>query len=157
MLISLLFLLAVLNLSSLYRGIGVDQPYRANEFLGKSVFMPNDTFSEVFEEFNLTGKNLAQLGSYQLVDLPEHLGWYFHELSIFSPQSGATMVLSRSSDMPGTDVDYRGMNIVLERSVDWKAGGISGYIRGLFGTNLNYFDQKAVLWIKTSLFTGANQ
>ena len=157
MLISLLFLLAVLNLSSLYRGIGVDQPYRANEFLGKSVYMPNDTFSEVFEEFNLTGKNLAQLGSYQLVDLPEHLGWYFHELSIFSPQSGATMVLSRSSDMPGTDVDYRGMNIVLERSVDWKAGGISGYIKGLFGTNLNYFDQKAVLWIKTSLFTGANQ
>lgn len=157
MLFSLLLLLCVLIFSSVYRGIGIDQQYRANEFLGNSVYMPNDTYSEIFEEFNLTGRNLAQLGSYQLVDLPEYLGWYFHEFSIFSPQSGATMVLSRSSDMPGTDVDYRGMNIVLERSVDWKAGGISGYIKGLFGTNLNYFDQKAVLWIKTSLFTGANQ
>lgn len=157
MLISLLFLLAVLNLSSLYRGIGVDQPYRANEFLGKSVFMPNDTFSEVFDEFNLTGRNLAQLGSYQLVDLPEHLGWYFREFSIFSPQSDATLIMSRSSDMPGTDVDYRGMNIVLERSVDWKTGGIIGYLKGLTGGKMNYIDQKAVLWIKTSLFTGANQ
>lgn len=59
--------------------------------------------------------------------------------------------------MPGTDVDYRGMNIVLERSVDWKTGGIIGYLKGLPGGKTNYIDQKAVLWIKTSLFTGANQ
>lgn len=59
--------------------------------------------------------------------------------------------------MPGTDVDYRGMNIVLERSVDWKTGGIIGYLKGLPGAKMNYIDQKTVLWIKTSLFTGANQ
>lgn len=157
MLFSLLLLLCVLSFSSVYRGIGIDQQYRANEFLGKSVYMPNDTYSEIFEEFNLTGRNLAQLGSYQLVDLPEYLGWYFHEFSILSPQSNATLVLSRSSEMLGSDVEYRGMNIVLERSVDWKAAGISRYFKGLFGAKMDYFDQKAVLWIKTSLFTGANQ
>jgi len=51
----------------------------------------------------------------------------------------------------------RGMNVVLERSVNWFSNTPSSYLRLLVGGKPQFENQNAVLWVRTNLFTGANQ
>ena len=66
--------------------------------------MPNDTYSEIFEEFNLTGRNLAQLGSYQIGRSTGYIGWYFHEFQ-YSRLIQTQLWCFPAVRMPGSDVE----------------------------------------------------
>ncbi|NLB71479.1 MAG: hypothetical protein GX797_05695 [Chloroflexi bacterium] len=157
LLVTLLLFLAVLNLSSVFRGVKVDQAFRWNEYLGSQVLLPNQNIGQIQAEFALAGKSPAQLGSYDIAELPEALGWYFSNFAIERNEETPSMVLTRSSEMPAAQVELRGMNVVLERSVNWFSNAPANYLRLLIGAKPQFVAQNAVLWVKTNLFTGANQ
>lgn len=154
---SALLFLIVLNLAGTLRGLKAEQHLRAVEYLGPLVYLPNEDIEQISEEFNLTGKNLGNLGSFGLRELPDQLEWYLRGFAKFRDDNDPSLLLTRGSAAPDVQNDYRGMNIVLERSVDWQKGSLPQYLKTMFGVTPQFLDQKAVLWIKTNLFTGANQ
>lgn len=155
--ITLLAFLAVISLSSVFRGIGSDQAFRWNEYLDDKVLFPNNDIEHIYDDFALMGKTPAQVGAYQIAELPEELGWYFRHFAIERSQEAHSMVFGRSSEMPQTSVELRGMNVVFEQSVNWFANTPSSYFRLLVGGVPQFENQNAVLWVRTNLFTGANQ
>jgi len=155
--ITLLVFIAVISLSSVFRGIGSDQAFRWNEYLDDKVLLPNKDIEHIHDEFALMGKPPAQVGSYQIAELPEEMGWYFRQFAIERSQESLSMLLTRSSEMPQSSVELRGMNVVLERSVNWFSNTPSSYLRLLVGGKPQFENQNAVLWVRTNLFTGANQ
>jgi len=119
--------------------------------------LPNNDVEEILADFALTGKTLEQWGSFSLIDLPEELSWYFRDFNIARNQPGTSLVLSRTTSMPIQNDQFRGMNVVLERSINWRKGGITAYLQTASGKTSVFEDNKGVLWVRTFLFTGASQ
>jgi hypothetical protein len=119
--------------------------------------LPNNDVEEILADFALTGKTLEQWGSFSLIDLPEELSWYFRDFNIARNQPGTSLVLSRTTSMPIQNDQFRGMNVVLERSINWRKNGITAYLQTASGKIAVFEDNKGVLWVRTFLFTGASQ
>jgi hypothetical protein len=156
-LLAFLCFLAIASLSSSTRSLHSDQQVRSLEYLDNQLVLPNNDVEEILADFALTGKTLEQWGSFSLIDLPEELSWYFRDFNIARNQPGTSLVLSRTTSMPIQNDQFRGMNVVLERSINWRKGGITAYLQTASGKTSVFEDNKGVLWVRTFLFTGASQ
>jgi hypothetical protein len=156
-LFAFLCFLAIASLSSSTRSLQSDQQVRSLEYLDNQLVLPNNDVEEILADFALTGKTLEQWGSFSLIDLPEELSWYFRDFNIARNQPGTSLVLSRTTSMPIQNDQFRGMNVVLERSINWRKGGITAYLQTASGKTSVFEDNKGVLWVRTFLFTGASQ
>ncbi len=154
-LLALLSFLAIVSIGNSTRSLIKTQELRSLEFLDNSLFLPNNDIGRVLDDFALTGKTLPQLGGYELVDLPSEYSWYFRSFLIERNQPNTRVILTRTSNMPERDEEFRGSNVVLERSIDWRKEPLSTYLQALAGNILAFTDQKGVMWIQTNLFTGA--
>ena len=154
-LLATLCVLGVLTLSSAFRTITNEAGFRALEYLDDKVVLPNNNVQEELDDFNLAGKPLETIGDYKLLELPDEYAWFFRSFAIERVSDDLVMIMTRSTSIPEQNEDFRGMNVVLERSIDWKSG-LQTYLYAILGKVPTYQDQKGVLWIRTNLFTGAN-
>ncbi len=156
-LLTFLVFLAITSLSSSTRSLHSDQQIRSLEYLDNQVVLPNDDIESILTDFSLKGKSLQQWGDFSLIDLPEEYSWYFRSFQIERNQPGSSMILTRTTSMPAQSDQFRGMNVVLERSIDWQKDSLRTYLQTLAGNSAPFVDQKGVLWVRTFLFTGASQ
>ena len=154
-LLATICVLGVLTMSSSFRTITNEADFRALEYLDDKVVLPNNNVQEELDDFELTGKPLETIGDYKLLDLPDEYAWVFRSFEIERVSDDLVMILTRSTSIPEQNEDFRGMNVVLERSIDWKSG-LQTYLYSILGRQPAYQDQKGVLWLRTNLFTGAN-
>lgn len=156
-LLTLLCFLAITSLSSSTRSLSSSQQARSLEYLDNQVVLPNNDIEAISSEFSLTGRTLEQFGGFSVIDLPEEYSWYFRSFAIERNQPGSSMILTRTSTIPGQSEEFRGMNVVIERSIDWQKESLATYLQTLMGKPPTFEDQKGVLWVRTNLFTGASQ
>lgn len=156
-LITILGFLAITSLSSSTRSLHSEQHTRSLEYLDSQVVLPNNDVDAILTDFSLTGKTLQQWGGFSLIELPEEYSWYFRSFEIERNQPGSSMILTRTANMPTQSDQFRGINVVLERSIDWRIDSLRTYLQTLAGNTAPLVDQKGVLWVRTFLFTGASQ
>lgn len=156
-LLSLLVFLAILSLGSSMRSLYSEQQVRSLEYLDNQIVLPNDDVEAILADFFQNGKPLQQLGGFGLMDLPEDFSWYFRSFDIERNQPETSMIFTRTSSMPSQTEQYRGMNVVVERSIDFHKEPLTTYLQTFTGKAKPYIDQKGVLWVRTYLFTGASQ
>ncbi len=154
-LLATICVLGVLTMSSSFRTITNEADFRALEYLDDKVVLPNNNVQEELDDFELAGKPLETIGDYKILDLPDEYAWAFRSFEIERVSDDLVMILTRSTSIPEQNEDFRGMNVVLERSIDWKSG-LQTYLYSILGRQPAYQDQKGVLWLRTNLFTGAN-
>jgi hypothetical protein len=154
-LLATICVLGVLTMSSSFRSITTDSDFRELEYLDDKVVLPNNNVQEELDDFELAGKPLETIGDYKILDLPDEYAWAFRSFEIERVSDDLVMILTRSTSIPEQNEDFRGMNVVLERSIDWKSG-LQTYLYSILGRQPAYQDQKGVLWLRTNLFTGAN-
>lgn len=147
--------LGVMTMGSSLRSITTEADFRALEYLDDKVVMPNSNVQEELDDFELAGKSLETIGDYKLLELPDEYTWLFRSFEIERASDDVVMIMTRSTNIPEQNEDFRGMNVVLERSIDWKSG-LQTYLYSILGRQPTYQDQKGVLWLRTNLFTGAN-
>ena len=156
-LLTILCFLAITSLSNSTIGLRSGQQVRSLEYLDDQLVLPNNDVELVLKDFSLTGKTIQQLGNFSLVDLPEDFSWYFRNFGIDRNQPGTSMILTRTTALPDQSGDFRGMNVILSRSIAWEKDPLATYLRTSTGKNIVFEDQKGVLWVRTNLFTGASQ
>jgi len=156
-LLSLLVFLAILSLGSSMRSLYSEQQVRSLEYLDNQIVLPNDDVEAILADFFQNGKPLQQLGGFGLMDLPEDFSWYFRSFDIERNQPETSMIFTRTSSMPSQTEQYRGMNVVVERSIDFHKEPLTTYLQTFTGKAKPFIDQKGVLWVRTYLFTGASQ
>lgn len=156
-LVTLLFLLAILTMGDSTRSLHSAQQFRSIEYLDNQLVLPNNDIDSILADFDLTRKPLQQSGDFSLIDLPEEFSWYFREFSIERNDPETSVILARTSVMPDQNVEFRGINVVLERTIDWKKDSLTTYLQALIGKPTQFENQKGVLWVRTNLFTGASQ
>jgi len=156
-LLSLLVFLAILSLGSSMRSLYSEQQVRSLEYLDNQIVLPNDDVEAILADFSQNGKPLQQLGGFGLMDLPEDFSWYFRSFDIERNQPETSMIFTRTSSMPSQTEQYRGMNVVVERSIDFHKEPLTTYLQTFTGKAKPFIDQKGVLWVRTYLFTGASQ
>jgi len=147
--------LGVMTMGSSLRGITTEADIRSLEYMDDRVVLPNNNVQEELDDFRLAGKPLETIGSYKLLELPDEYAWFFRSFVIERTTDDLVMIMTRSTSIPEQNEDFRGMNVVLERSIDWKSGPQT-YLYAILGRQPAYQDQKGVLWLRTNLFTGAN-
>lgn len=157
MLMSLVVFLFVASFAGIFHPILDEDDTTTLEYLDASIYLPNDDVEKVLAEISLTGKTLPHLGSYQIQGLPAELEWYLRDFDAQNTQDDPILILSRDSALPESTAEFRGMNIVLTRYIDWKSTNALEYLRIMLGKETITIDEKAVLWIRTNMFTGANQ
>lgn len=153
--LAVICVLGVLTMGSSFRSITTESDFRSLEYLDDKVVLPNNNVQEELDDFNLAGKPLETIGDYKLLELPDEYAWFFRSFAIERVSDDLVMIMTRSTSIPEQNEDFRGMNVVLERSIDWKSG-LQTYLYAILGKVPTYQDQKGVLWIRTNLFTGAN-
>jgi len=156
-LVTLLFFLAILTLGDSTRGLHSAQQVRSIEYLDNQLVLPNNDIESILADFDLTGKPLQQSGNFSLIDLPNEFSWYFREFAIERNDPETSVILTRTSVMPDQNVEFRGINVVLEKTIDWKKDSLTTYLQALIGEPAKFENQKGVLWVRTNLFTGASQ
>lgn len=156
-LLTFLGFLAITSLGSSTRSLHSDQQTRSLEYIDSQVVLPNNDVEAILTDFSLTGKTLQQWGSFSLVELPSEYSWYFRSFEIERNQPGSSMILTRTNSMPMQSDQFRGINVVLARSIDWNKDALRTYLETLVGKTTSFVDQKGVLWVRTFLFTGASQ
>lgn len=156
-LVTLLLFLAILTLGDSTRSLHSAQQVRSIEYLDNQLVLPNNDIESILADFDLTGKPLHQSGDFSLIDLPEEFSWYFREFALERNDPETSVILTRTSVMPDQNVEFRGINVVLERTIDWKKDSLTTYLQALIGKPPKFENQKGVLWVRTNLFTGASQ
>jgi len=154
-LLATICVLGVMTMGSSLRSITTEADIRSLEYLDDKVVLPNNNVQQELDDFELAGKPLETIGDYQLLELPDEYAWAFHSFAIERTTDDLVMIMTRSTNIPEQNEDFRGMNVVLERSIDWKSG-LQTYLYSILGRQPAYQDQKGVLWLRTNLFTGAN-
>jgi hypothetical protein len=137
--------------------MNIDQQIRSLEYVDNQLILPNNDVDAILEDFSRTGKTLQQWGGFSLLDLPEEYSWYFRGFAIERNQPGSSMMLTRTTSMPTQSDEFRGKNVVLERTIDWQREPLTTYLKAFSGKTKPFIDQKGVLWVRTFLFTGASQ
>ncbi len=156
-LLTFLGFLAITSLASSITGLHANQPVRSLEYLDNQLVLPNNDIETITNDFSLTGKTLQQWGGFDLIELPEEYSWYFRSFAISRNQPGSGLILTRSTSVPTQSDQFRGMNVVLERSIDWRKNSMKTYLQTFAGKTIPFEDQKGVLWVRTFLFTGASK
>lgn len=156
-LLTILCFLAITSLSNSTIGLRSRQQVRSLEYLDDQLVLPNNDVQLVLNDFSLTGKTIQQFGNFSLVDLPEEFSWYFGSFGIDRNQPGTSMILTRTTALPDQSGDFRGMNVILSRSIAWEKDPLATYLRTSTWKNIVFEDQEGVLWVRTNLFTGAFQ
>lgn len=156
LLVALLFL-AVTSLGSSMRSLSSGQQLRSLEYLDNRVTLPNNDIEVILADFALTGNSLHTLGGYALVDVPNDFGWYLRGFLTERNHQEKSLILSSHGFLSKQSDEFRGLNVVLERSVDWQRNEGTTYLQSIAGRNPAFVDQKGVLWVRTNLFTGASQ
>ena len=147
--------LGIMTMGSSLRTITTESDIRSLEYLDDKIVLPNNNVQEELDDFRLAGKPLETIGDYKLLELPDEYAWFFRSFAIERTTDDLVMIMTRSTSIPEQNEDFRGMNVVLERSIDWKSG-LQTYLFSILGRQPAYQDQKGVLWLRTNLFTGAN-
>ena len=147
--------LGIMTMGSSLRTITTESDIRSLEYLDDKIVLPNNNVQEELDDFRLAGKPLETIGDYKLLELPDEYAWFFRCFAIERTTDDLVMIMTRSTSIPEQNEDFRGMNVVLERSIDWKSG-LQTYLFSILGRQPAYQDQKGVLWLRTNLFTGAN-
>jgi len=156
-LLTFLIFLAIVSMGSTTRSMNIDQQIRSLEYVDNQLILPNNDVDAILEDFSRTGKTLQQWGGFSLLDLPEEYTWYFRGFAIERNQPGSSMMLTRTTSMPTQSDEFRGKNVVLERTIDWHREPLTTYLKAFSGKTKPFIDQKGVLWVRTFLFTGASQ
>lgn len=156
-LLTFLIFLAIVSMGSTTRSMNIDQQIRSLEYVDNQLILPNNDVDAILEDFSRTGKTLQQWGGFSLLDLPEEYSWYFRGFAIERNQPGSSMMLTRTTSMPTQSDEFRGKNVVLERTIDWHREPLTTYLKAFSGKTKPFIDQKGVLWVRTFLFTGASQ
>lgn len=156
-LITFLFFLAILTMGDSTRSLHSAQQIRSIEYLDNQLVLPNNDIESVLADFDLSGKPLQQSGDFSLIELPEVFSWYFRSFATERNDPETTMILTRTSIMPNQNIEFRGINVVVERTIDWKKDSLTTYLQALTAKPAKFEDQKGVLWVRTNLFTGASQ
>ena len=92
-----------------------------------------------------------------MVDVPDDLARYLRSFSIERNIKEKSLILTSDSSIPPQSEEFRGLNVVLERSVDWRSNAFTTYLQALVSKTPAFVDQKGILWVRTNLFTGASQ
>lgn len=155
--VAFLIFLGFLSLGSTFRGLSQQQPYRWLEYLDNHLILPNRDTDHIMHEFSLSGKALEQLGYFSLEELPSETEWFFRNFSKTSDKQQAAIGMSYNDTPPETQLPYRGMSVVFDRSINWFEKPIDLYLRAILSNFPTFDDQNAILWVQTNLFTGATQ
>ena len=156
-LFTFLFFLVIMTVGDSTRSLHSAQQLRSIEYLDNQLVLPNSDIKSVLADFGLTGKPLQQSENFSLIDLPDEFSWYFRSFAIERNDPETSVILTRTSIMPDQNVEFRGINVVLERTIDWKKDSLTTYLQALTGKPAKFENQKGVLWVRTNLFTGASQ
>ena len=156
-LFTFLFFLVIMTVGDSTRSLHSAQQLRSIEYLDNQLVLPNNDIKSVLADFGLTGKPLQQSENFSLIDLPDEFSWYFRSFAIERNDPETSVILTRTSIMPDQNVEFRGINVVLERTIDWKKDSLTTYLQALTGKPAKFENQKGVLWVRTNLFTGASQ
>ncbi|HZK17109.1 MAG TPA: hypothetical protein VFC66_02585 [Anaerolineaceae bacterium] len=156
-LLVVLIFLVVTGLGSSFRSLSSEQQFRSLEYLDNQLILPNDDIDAILTDFTLSGKSLQKLGGFSLVDVPDDLAWYLRSFSIERNIKEKSLILTSDSSIPPQSEEFRGLNVVLERSVDWRSNAFTTYLQALVSKTPAFVDQKGILWVRTNLFTGASQ
>ena len=156
-LFTFLFFLVIMTVGDSTRSLHSAQQLRSIEYLDNQLVLPNSDIKSVLADFGLTGKPLQQSENFSLIDLPDEFSWYFRSFAIERNDPETSVILTRTSIMPDQNVEFRGINVVLERTIDWNKDSLTTYLQALTGKPAKFENQKGVLWVRTNLFTGASQ
>jgi len=156
LLVVLIFLVAT-GLGSNFRSLSSEQQSRSLEYLDNQLILPNDDIDAILTDFTLSGKSLQKLGGFSLVDVPDDFAWYLRSFLIERNLKEKSLILTSDSSIPPQSEEFRGLNVVLERSVDWRSNSFTTYLQALVSKTPAFVDQKGILWVRTNLFTGASQ
>jgi len=156
-LVTLLVFLAIITLGKSFRSLKADQQIASLEYLDNYLVLPNNDIEMLIRDFELSGRSLQQAGDFALQNLPDGYAWHFRDFGIARNHDDVSIVMSRSESLLQEDEEFRGTNVVLERTVDWRNGPGVIYLQALAGKKPVLLDQKGVLWVRLNLFTGASQ